>query len=415
MAEEQSGERKILSVTELNGYIQGLLETNPSLKSFYLRGEISNYKRHYSGHLYLSLKDSGSVVGAIMFKSSAAKLAFEPYNGLGVIVRCRVSLYVPSGQHRVIIEHMTPDGVGELYIAYEQLRKKLEAEGLFSRPKKPLPKIPRRVGVVTSPTGAVIHDIRNVSGRRFPFAEIVLYPAAVQGADAAPSLVAGLDYFNKTRSVDVIIIGRGGGSIEDLWAFNDETLARAVAASQIPVISAVGHESDVTICDFVADRRAPTPSAAAELALPKTEDLKEKMNNVVRVMQTLLGKRTEVCRQRLDALSAVRELQNPQHLIDDKREQTDRTADLLISAVDARLRAERARFAAQTGRLEALNPMAVIARGYSAVFREDGSLVKSVSQLSAGDGFTFRTTDGEIDGTVRTVRPSKQADTDGKE
>ena len=264
-----------LTVTQLNEYIKGILDHDPRLTDVYLRGEISNFKNHYStGHYYFTLKDEGGMIRAIMFRSSAVKLAFLPEDGMKVVAHGRISAFVRDGQYQIYCDSMEPDGIGALYIAYEQLKRKLEAEGLFdpSR-KKPLPKIPSRVGIITSATGAAIRDMINVCGRRFPFAELVLYPSLVQGPDAPAQLIDGVRYFNEKQSVDVIIIGRGGGSIEDLWAFNNEDLAREIAASAIPVISAVGHETDFTICDFVADRRAPTPSAAAELAVPETEEL----------------------------------------------------------------------------------------------------------------------------------------------
>ena len=271
---------KVISVSQLNRYVKSLLEGDANLAAVYIGGEISNFTNHYkSGHLYMSLKDEGAVVKAVMFRAYASKLAFTPENGMKVIVRARVSLYEKDGAFQIYIEEMQPDGVGALQIAFEQLKKKLAAEGLFEASrKKPLPRYPARVGVITSPTGAAVRDIFNVLGRRFPLARVVFTPVLVQGEGAPAQLVAALRRFNETNAADVLIIGRGGGSIEELWAFNDETVARAVAASRIPVISAVGHETDFTICDFVADLRAPTPSAAAELAeslsperMPSTE------------------------------------------------------------------------------------------------------------------------------------------------
>lgn len=262
-------EKRIITVSELNEYIKMVLENDELLMRVFIKGEISNFTNHYkTGHFYFSLKDEGGAVRAVMFRGSASKLKFVPENGMRVVVGGRVGVFPRDGQYQVYAETMEPDGVGALYVAYEQLKAKLEKEGLFdAAKKKPLPKIPTRIGIITSPTGAAIRDIINILGRRFPLAKAVLYPALVQGEGAAPDLVRGIDYFNSAGNVDVIIIGRGGGSLEDLWAFNDETLARRVAASKIPVISAVGHETDFTLCDFAADRRAPTPSAAAELAV----------------------------------------------------------------------------------------------------------------------------------------------------
>ena len=261
----------ILTVTQLNEYIKSKIDSDKTLQNIWIKGEISNFVHHKTGHLYFTVKDENSLVRSLMFASSAAKLPFKPENGMKVILHGRVASYIRDGIYNFYADSMEPDGIGALYIAYEQLKKRLEAEGLFrTENKKPLPKIPSRVGVITSPTGAAVRDIIHVISRRFPFAKIIVYPALVQGEGAPPQLIAGLRYFNESHSADVIILGRGGGSIEDLWAFNNEQLAREVAASRIPVISAVGHETDFTICDFVADRRAPTPSAAAEIAVPET-------------------------------------------------------------------------------------------------------------------------------------------------
>jgi len=301
---------------------------------------------------------------------------------------------------------MEPDGIGALYIAFEQLKRKLEAEGLFDPARKrPLPKIPTRVGIITSATGAAIRDMINVCGRRFPYAKLVLFPSLVQGPDAPPQLIAGLRYFNETMSADVIIIGRGGGSIEDLWAFNNEELAREVAASRIPVISAVGHETDFTICDFVADRRAPTPSAAAELAVPDTAELKRKIQNIVTRESGVLQQIAARHRERLLLLSGSRVLQNPMTMIDDKKMQTAMAAERLMRAEERIRMQSRAMLQTEAGKLSALNPLAVLSRGYSAVYKEDGTLVKSIENIQPGDGITIRTEGGEVDATVTGIRP----------
>ncbi len=396
-----SDQQRVLSVTQLNEYIKMLLDGSPILSDIYVKGEISNFVNHRTGHFYFSLKDEGGVVRAVMFKGSAAKLKFVPENGMKVIARGRVSSFVRDGQYQLYCEGMEPDGIGALYVAYEQLKRKLEEEGLFSEARKrPLPKIPTRVGIITSPTGAAVRDMINITGRRFPYAELVLYPSLVQGESAAKNLIAGVEYFNRTRRVDVIIIGRGGGSIEDLWAFNDEMLARAVASSAIPVISAVGHETDFTICDFASDRRAPTPSAAAELAVPDTAELKRKINNVTARMELLLSKAIEIRRTNLNQASQRRVLQSPAAVIDDKRMALLSLDNRMTSAEKLIVSASRNRFVALTAKLEALNPMSVVTRGYSAVFLEDGSLLKSVSQVSSGDKFSLRVSDGEISGVV---------------
>lgn len=403
---ENEKEKNILTVTQLNEYVKMILDRDPMLVSVYIKGEISNFVNHRTGHFYFTLKDEGGAIKAVMFKSSNAKLKFLPENGMKVIVHGRVSGFVRGGDYQLYADDMEPDGVGSLYIRYEQLKKKLEAEGLFDRARKrPLPKIPSRVGIITSPTGAAVRDMINVTGRRFPFAKIVLYPSLVQGDGAPEQLIRALKYFNDTQSADVIIIGRGGGSIEDLWAFNDEALARAVASSKIPVISAVGHETDFTICDFAADMRAPTPSAAAELAVPDTTELKRKFTNVISRMELSLTKKLEASKRRLDAASKSRALSSPKYMIEDKRMLLLNASERMDSAFCMLFEKKKQQFALKTARLEALNPMSVISRGYSAVFLGDGTLVKSVGQVKEGDAFAFRTGDGEVGGVVTSVKP----------
>lgn len=401
--------RAILTVAQLNAYIKQLIDSNMVLSNVWIKGEISNFTNHRTGHFYFTVKDPDSLIRAVMFKSAVSKLKFLPENGMKVLVRGRVSAFVRDGQYQIYVEDMEPDGIGSLYIAFEQLKRKLEAEGLFAPSrKKPLPKIPMRVGIITSPTGAAVRDMINVTRRRFPYAKLTLFPSLVQGPDAPAQLIDGINYFNAFRSVDVIIIGRGGGSIEDLWAFNDETLARTVAASTIPVISAVGHETDFTICDFAADMRAPTPSAAAEIAVPDTAELKRKINNIVGHMELALTRSIGARRSQLAQLSKSRALTSPQNFIDDKR--------MLLLSLSARLEQEmklsltqkRAGFASLTASLEALNPMSVISRGYSAVFDGDGKLIKSVRQIEKGDRFTFRTTDGSVVGDVVEIMQDKK-------
>ena len=395
-------EQQILTVTQLNEFVKLLLDNSPRLCSVYVKGEISNFTNHYkTGHLYFTLKDAGGLIRAVMFRSAAAKLPFVPENGMKVLVRGRVAVFVRDGQYQLYCEAMEPDGIGALYIAFEQLKRRLEAEGLFnSAHKKPLPKIPLHIGIITSPTGAAVRDMINITGRRFPLAELVLYPALVQGEHAAQQLTEGIRYFNAAKRVDVIIIGRGGGSIEDLWAFNDEWLARAIYASEIPVISAVGHETDFTICDFVADCRAPTPSAAAELAVPETQELKRKINNITRRMELLLEQGIDLRRQYVQRLSDRRALTSPSDIIDERRMLVLSDARRMESALRLSLGELRNRFVRSTAKLEALNPMSVITRGYSAVFKEDGTLIKSVTQVAVGDRFSFRTADGRVTGEV---------------
>lgn len=394
-----------MTVTELNEYVKMSLDANPVLGDIFIKGEISNFTNHYkTGHLYFTVKDESSNLKAVMFRSSAVKLAFKPENGMKVIVHGRVAAFVRDGQYQLYADSMQPDGVGALYIAYEQLKSKLEAEGLFAAEKKrPLPKIPTKVGIITAPTGAAIRDMINVSGRRFPMAEIILYPALVQGPDAPPQLIAGLNFFSSTKSVDVVIIGRGGGSIEDLWAFNDEGVARAVAACSVPVISAVGHETDFTICDFVADKRAPTPSAAAELALPESTELKRKLNNITTHNMLCLERNIESRKRAVEALSSRRALRDPNMITDEKRMLTVSLADKLSAATRQRLNASRLKFLSSAAKLDALNPLAILTRGYFAAFDEDGKVMKSVDDAIVGSSVTMKASDGEIKARVESV------------
>ena len=393
-----------LSVTELNNYIKGIFESDKSLSNVLVKGEISNFKSHSTGHMYFSLKDEGSIIRAVMFRSSAQNLPFVPENGMKVIVHGRVTSFVRDGQYQLYADSMEPDGVGALYIAYEQLKRKLDAAGLFDpKRKKALPKIPSRIGIITSPTGAAIRDMINVTGRRFPYAKIILYPALVQGPSAAPDLIAGLEYFNRKSAADVIIIGRGGGSIEDLWAFNDERLAYAVAASKIPVISAVGHETDFTICDFVADRRAPTASAAAEIAVPDTLELKTKFNNVIKHEAMSIERIIARHREKLSYLSSSRTLTDPKTMIDDKRMATVLLSERILSAEGNVINRAKLSLGVTAGKLEALNPLSVISRGYSAVYTEDKALVKSTDQLKVGMKVSFKTSDGTADAVVEAI------------
>ncbi len=397
-------ERKVFTVTQVGGYIKSLLEGNINLKSIYIKGEISNFVHHKAGHLYFDIKDEGACLNAIMFAGSARSLKFIPENGMMIIAGGRISSYEKGSRYQIIVTSLEPDGIGSLYIAYERLKEKLRLEGLFDPcHKKPIPKIPSRVGVITSPTGAAVRDIITTSGRRFPYAEIVLYPALVQGEGAAASIVKGLEYFNSQNNIDVIIAGRGGGSIEDLWAFNEEIVARAIYASKIPVISAVGHETDFTIADMVADLRAPTPTAAAELALPSTPELMHKFDNITDKMRTLLSSRFSLYRQSVKRLSDSRALTSPQNTIDDRRIYLGTVYDRLDSKMRFYLSGRKNEFVKLTTALESLNPMSVISRGYSAVYDSTGKIIKSAKQIDKGQNIKFRLTDGEVSATVDEV------------
>ncbi len=395
----------MISVTQLNEYMKMLVESDINLSEVYVRGEISNFTNHYkTGHFYFTLKDETGLLKTVMFRSYTAGLRFMPENGMKVIVHGRVAVFVRDGQYQLYADAMEPDGIGALYVAFEQLKAKLASEGLFDEAiKKPLPRFAQRIGIITSPTGAAVRDMINVLGRRSPGTEIKLYGATVQGETAPAQLIAGIEYFNRENNVDLIIIGRGGGSIEDLWAFNDERLARAVAASRIPTISAVGHETDFTICDFAADRRAPTPSAAAEIAVPDREELIRAVSGLSDRMAFSLGRRIKVERERVEKLKNSRPLTSPFNMIDDRRMAVLSLASRAEAAAKLTESRKRAMLAAGAAKLEALNPLSVISRGYSAVYSEDGAVIKSVKQIKAGDLVSFRLADGSASARIEKI------------
>ena len=391
-------EPRVATVSQINGYVKKILDHNIILNNVWVKGELSNFKRHYSGHLYITLKDEGGVLKAVMFRGAAATLAFEPADGMKVLARGRVSVYEAGGAYQLYIEEMIPDGVGELYIAYEQLKKQLADEGLFDeRHKKPIPKFPKAVGVVTAPTGAAVRDIINVITRRYPMAEIILYPAKVQGTGAAESVVKAIEYFNATREVDTLIVGRGGGSIEDLWAFNEEITARAIYASEIPVISAVGHETDFTIADFVADLRAPTPSAAAEIAVPSTPELAARITaDKSRIQQSIVS-RIEGGRLLLKRFK----MRTPKDRIDEYSLRVDAMTRSMENSLKMKTMSLRRHFAAQAAKLDALSPLQTLSRGYAIPTRGDGTVIRSVGEVKSGDEFTLRLKDGSKDCVVK--------------
>ncbi len=391
-------EPRVATVSQINGYVKKILDHNIILNNVWVKGELSNFKRHYSGHIYITLKDEGGVLKAVMFRGAAATLAFEPADGMKVLARGRISVYEAGGAYQLYIEEMIPDGVGELYIAYEQLKKQLADEGLFDeRHKKPIPKFPKAVGVVTAPTGAAVRDIINVITRRYPMAEIILYPAKVQGTGAAQSVVKAIEYFNATREVDTLIVGRGGGSIEDLWAFNEEITARAIYASEIPVISAVGHETDFTIADFVADLRAPTPSAAAEIAVPSTPELAARITaDKSRIQQSIVS-RIEGGRLLLKRFK----MRTPKDRIDEYSLRVDAMTRSMENSLKMKTMSLRRRFAAQAAKLDALSPLQTLSRGYAIPTREDGTVIRSVGEVKSGDEFTLRLKDGSKDCVVK--------------
>lgn len=394
---------KIYSVSELNNYVKSILDNNENLKYLFVEGEISNYKAHYSGHLYMTIKDETSAIKAVMFAGNASKLRFRPENGMKVLAFGTVSLFPRDGSYQLYISDMQPDGIGALSIAYEQLKKKLQAEGLFNpEHKKPIPQFPKKVGVITSATGAAIQDIFNVLRRRYPVAEVVVRSAQVQGDGASQDIANAIKEFNDINGADVLIVGRGGGSIEDLWAFNEEILARAVFDSRIPIISAVGHETDYTICDFVADLRAPTPSAAAELAVPDVLELKSELISNKQYIYNLVKNRINSEKNKLNAIERSGALKDPILKINDSRRNllflSERLSDVAQKTIDT----NKIKFSRLAGKLDALSPLKVISRGYALVSSDKG-IVKSVENINTGDSLSIELSDGSLKATVTEI------------
>lgn len=386
----------VLSVSQLNRYIKMNFDADENLANIFISGEISNFTNHYrTGHLYFTLKDDSAAVRAVMFNSSAKRLKFMPEDGMKVIARGRVSVYEASGQYQLYVDDMQPDGVGALNLAYEQLKEKLQKEGLFSElHKKPLPPYPEKVGVITSPTGAAVRDIINVLGRRFPYAKIVFCPVLVQGEGAHLQLTDAVNLFNSERAADVIIIGRGGGSIEDLWEFNDEGLARAVYNSEIPVISAVGHETDFTICDFVADMRAPTPSAAAELAVPDANELQYALSALKNRMFLNVSSGIADRRSRLEYLTSKGVLKSPDEMLSNRSQRLDTAFSKMLSSYENRIGGKKVEFISAATALSKLDPMSVLMRGFAFVSDKNGKNVYSSQALAKGDKINVRFHDG---------------------
>lgn len=392
---------KIISVSQLNTYLKGLLDNDPNLQYVFVSGEISNLTDHYSsGHIYLSLKDSKAVIKAVMFSFNASRLRFKPQNGMKVLVRGRVSVYEPSGQYQLYIEDMQPDGIGALSLAYEQLKEKLMKEGLFDKAaKKPLPSFPEKVTVITSPTGAALQDIRNILNRRWPYAQVELIPVLVQGDGAALQLTKAINDVSSANNTDVVIIGRGGGSIEDLWAFNSEELARAIYACKVPVISAVGHETDFTICDFVSDMRAPTPSAAAELAVPDKFEQIEFLAQQKQYLSVLWDRFYSSKCAEVNAFNSKLNVLDPARDFKDKVNSLELLRNRLTSLSENLVTKKEKELSDIKGRLFALDPVSILSRGYAVVSKED-TTVSSVVSLEDGDRITIRLHDGKVEAQI---------------
>lgn len=400
---------RALSVTELNGRIKSLLDADPMLSSVAVRGELSNYKMYPSGHHYFTLKDEGSSLRCVMFRSSASKLRFKPESGMGVTAVGSVSVYPRDGAYQLYCTSLEPEGMGDLFVAYEQLKAKLHAEGLFSAEhKKPIPRIPGKIAVITSSAGAAVRDIIRVLGKRWPLAEVIVLPVRVQGVEAPLEIVGALNYANRYRVADVIITGRGGGSIEDLWAFNDERVARAIFASELPVISAVGHEPDVTIADFVADLRAAAPSNAAELAVPDMAELREGLLGADARAFQAMRKRLKELAARLEEIKSRRVMTSPGEYVNIKRMELDFARNRLLAASERGLEGKKHTLSRLAASVDALSPLKVLGRGYSIATGPGGALLRDAAQVSVGDEIKLALQRGTLDCRVEASRPRQE-------
>lgn len=397
-------EQQIYSVTQVNTYIQSMVDSDRLLAGLCVRGELSNYKVYPSGHHYFSLKDATGALRCVMFKSSALRLRFRPENGMKVLAMGRISVFPRDGAYQLYCTGLTPDGVGDLHVAFEQLKAKLQAEGLFDPAhKKPLPRYPGVIAIVTSSAGAAVHDMLRILRKRYPLSKVLLLPVRVQGAEAPAELCGAIRYVNRWNLADLIITGRGGGSLEDLWAFNDETLARTIYESRIPVISAVGHEPDVTISDYVADLRAATPSNAAELAVPDQAELVRRLRSITSAMGAQLSRQVKLNRKRMEVLASSRPLQSPTAYVDERRLLLDGVQRRLCTAQQQTLAGSRQRCVRLTAALDAMSPLKVLTRGYAMAQTEDGRLLRTVEQTSPGGRFTLHLADGRIRASVEAI------------
>lgn len=400
--------QNVLSITQLNEYIRGKMDTDPLLTQVTVRGEISNYKLYPSGHHYFTLKDEGSALRCVLFKGNAARLRFRPENGMKIIAMGKVSVYPRDGAYQLYCTGLTMDGVGDLYAAFEQLKKKLEAQGLFDPAhKKPIPKYPGTIGIITSSAGAAVHDMLRILRKRYPLSKVRLLPVRVQGVEAPGEIAAAIGYANHYRLADLLIVGRGGGSIEDLWAFNDERVAYAIYHSEIPVISAVGHEPDVTISDYVADLRAATPSNAAELAVPDQDTLRQNLDAMSNAMVSSLSRQVKAARQHLKVLSASQALRSPTGYLEQRSQSVELLKNRLVAAQNQNITRARQRFIAQISKLEAMSPLKVLTRGYSMAQTQRGEVVRSINQVELGERIRIRLSDGTISATVMNKEEGK--------
>ena len=400
--------QNVLSITQLNEYIRGRMDSDSLLAQVAVRGEISNYKRYPSGHHYFTLKDESSALRCVMFKGNALRLRFQPENGMKVIAMGKVTVFPRDGAYQLYCNAMAMDGIGDLYAAFEQLKKKLEAQGLFDHAhKKPLPKYPGTIGIITSSAGAAVHDMLRILRKRYPLSQIRLLPVRVQGAEAPGEIAAAIRYANFYKLADLLIVGRGGGSIEDLWAFNDERVAYAIYESQIPVISAVGHEPDVTISDFVADLRAATPSNAAELAVPDQDALRQNLDSMTSAMVMSLKRQIQSARKHLDVLSQSPVLRSPDAYIQQRENGLELLKNRLTAAQNQNITGKKQQYIAALSKLDAMSPLKVLSRGYAMAQNQSGEVVRSVKQVEAGERILIQLSDGKLSATVMNKEESQ--------
>lgn len=396
--------QQVLSITQINEYIRTVMDTDRLLSNVAVKGEISNYKVYPSGHHYFTLKDENAALKCVMFRGNATKLRFRPDNGLQVIAIGKISVYPRDGAYQLYCNALIMDGVGDLYAAFEQLKTKLAAKGLFDAAhKKPLPKYPKVIGIITSSAGAAIHDMLRILNKRYPLCKVRLLPVRVQGAEAPAEIAAAIDYANRHTLADLLIVGRGGGSIEDLWAFNDEQVAYAIYNSSIPIISAVGHEPDVTISDYVADLRAATPSNAAELAVPDQAALLQALDSMSSTMATVLQRQLNASRHHLSLLSASPSLQSPHAYLEQRAKSLALLQGQMVSAMNQIASRHKQKYLSYTAKLDALSPLKVLTRGYAMVQTGDGDVIRSTKQATVGDNLRINLQDGTIDATITCV------------
>ncbi len=397
--------QNVLTITQINEYIRSMMDHDGLLVNVAVKGEISNYKMYPSGHHYFTLKDEGGALKCVLFKGNALRLRFRPENGMQVIAMGKISVYPRDGAYQLYCSGLVLDGVGDLYAAFEQLKTKLAAQGLFDPAhKKPLPKLPGTIGIITSSAGAAVHDMLRILRKRYPLTKVVLLPVRVQGAEAPAEIAAAIQYVNHYQLADLLIVGRGGGSIEDLWAFNDEMVAYAIYQSNIPVISAVGHEPDVTISDFVADLRAATPSNAAELAVPDQDALRQSLDGMSAAMATAMSRQIKAARQHLDVLSASPALKSPEGYLEQRRKSLELLENRLYTAQNQQINCKKQRYIALAAKLDVMSPLKVLSRGYAMVQTEDKNIIRSVGHVAVGDSIEVTLADGAFSATVQDVK-----------